>query len=213
MVRLACPALCPNLHQPKGWAALPPDALPIPPSRPTSWPRLPLLVVTPLPSPLPNILTRPGPWACSLWTLPEVSASDYILPFICNKPSPPPYLGAIMSFPTYFFFPFNIQCAWYLISVSTVRRCVCLRSVLLISFAHTLIKTVSLDFLMPETRSSFWLFCTTSCLIRLLLVSLLPNRLHNTLIRMLPLKSKSDHVTSLSHPTKVSTSLTVRHHS
>ena len=41
------------------------------------------------------------------WTLPGVSASGYALPLICNKLSPPPYLGAVMSFP-FLFFPFFI---------------------------------------------------------------------------------------------------------
>jgi hypothetical protein len=41
---------------------------------------------------------------------PDVPASGYALPFTNNKPFPPPYLRAIMSFLLYFFF-FFIQTA------------------------------------------------------------------------------------------------------
>jgi hypothetical protein len=33
-----------------------------------------------------------------LWTLPDAPASGCGLSFIYSKPSPPPYLGAVMSF-------------------------------------------------------------------------------------------------------------------
>lgn len=52
----------------------------------------------------PSLLSRSS-WAqlCSLWALPDVSASGCSLPFIYNKPSPSPCAQQVMSFLFYFF--------------------------------------------------------------------------------------------------------------
>jgi hypothetical protein len=53
-----------------------------------------------LPSPTPPGLAQSG----DVWTLPDVPASASVPPLISNKPSPPPYPGAIISF-SFFFLP------------------------------------------------------------------------------------------------------------
>ena len=59
---------------------------------------------------LPFLLSPHGSGSWLLWTLPDVPASGYTLPHIYNKLSPPPYLGAVMSFLSFLFlFSFNIH--------------------------------------------------------------------------------------------------------
>jgi hypothetical protein len=75
-----------------------------PPSCCTWFPCLPLLL-----SP-----HDPAVWSCLLWNLPDVSASGYALPHIYNKLVPPPFLGAVMSFPFLSF--------WFLFSFNSLMR-------------------------------------------------------------------------------------------
>lgn len=53
------------------------------------WPRLCSCLVTPLLSPLHNLLTWPSSvCSCTCWILPDVHASGHAFPFIYNKLSP-----------------------------------------------------------------------------------------------------------------------------
>lgn len=66
-----------------------------------------LVPLSPFFLPFPLLPTWPSSaWSCPLWTLPDTPACDYALPYICNKFSPPPYLGKVMSFLLFLFFSF-----------------------------------------------------------------------------------------------------------
>lgn len=58
-------------------------------------------------SPLTPVPTWPASGSWWLWTLPDGPASGYALPFVHNKVSPPPDLGAAISFLSHVSLPFN----------------------------------------------------------------------------------------------------------
>lgn len=52
----------------------------------------------------PPHLSSRGSGSIPLWTLPDVPASGYLIPFIYSKLSSPPDLAADVSFPFFYFF-------------------------------------------------------------------------------------------------------------
>lgn len=58
-------------------------------------------------SPLTPVPTWPASGSYWLWMLPDGPASGYVLPFVHNKVSPPPDLGAAISFLSHVSLPFN----------------------------------------------------------------------------------------------------------